>query len=354
VHGSEFDPYWYENPIAGVELVALPEMVHAIDLRDDFRAVKELRKLLMDRRPDVIHTHQSKAGILGRLAARAIPDVFVVHGIHIVPFEGVSAAKRRLYILVERLAALNTDLYIGVSNAVCQSYVDAKIAHPGQVRCVRSGMALDRFQTGKWPADWRALLGVSQVSSRPRVALMMAAFEPRKRHVAFLRAFAQVKDAVPDLKLLFAGQGPEEDSVRSAVKALKLQDRVVFCGHRPDPEALFAMADIAVLTSQREGLPRVLVQSLASGVPMIVNDLPGLDEVLRTGRNGLITPADDVVETARQMVQLLRDDVALKRLRRGAAETDVSDWDISSFGARTTQLYRPSPEVFAPSEIAAE
>lgn len=354
VHGHDFDPFWYENRIEGVDLIAVEQMIHPVDPHADWRAYKKLCTLFGTLAPDVIHTHQSKAGILGRLAARAVPDAYVAHGIHIVPFDGVSGMKRKSFILAERFAARNTDLYIGVSNAVGQSYIDAGIAEPEQVFCVRSGIGLDRFRTGMWPADWREILGVSNIENRPRVALMMAAFEPRKRHVPFLKALSEIKDDVPDLRVLLAGQGSEEQRIRAAVEALNLEDRVIFCGHRPDPQTLFAMADVSVLTSQKEGLPRVLIQSLASGVPMVLNDLPGLNEVLQNGRNGLITPANDIAETARQMVQLLRDDVALRRLRRGAVETDVEDWDLGSFGERTTQLYNPVSQIFVPSEVAAE
>jgi glycosyltransferase involved in cell wall biosynthesis len=142
--------------------------------------------------------------------------------------------------------------------------------------------------------------------------------------------------------------------IRKVVFDLELQDHVVFCGHRSDPEALFAMADVSVLVSQKEGLPRVLIQSLASGVPMILNDLAGLDEVLTNGLNGVMTPPDDVCATVNQMAQLLTDDLALSRLRQGVLETDVSDWDLASFGLRTTQLYRPANKLSAHSEIAAE
>lgn len=354
VHGREFDPYWYDNPIDGVRLLGLPDMVHSINLIADVQAHLKLRKMFADLAPDVIHTHQSKAGILGRLAARVLPYAFVVHGIHIVPYDGVGSAKAQLFKLAERMAAKNTDLYVGVSHAVCQSFIKAEIAKPEQMHCVRSGIALGQFREGVWPTDGISLLGAAQGESRPRVALMMAAFEPRKRHIPFLRAFAQIKDKLPDMKLLLAGQGPEEQAIRSAVVDLKLQGQVVFCGHRSDPEALFAMADLTVLTSQKEGLPRVLIQSLAAGVPMIINDLPGLDEVVKTGWNGVICPADDMAKTADQLVRLLHDDVTLQGLRRGARETDISDWDIARFGSRTTQLYYSPSRSFARSELTVE
>ncbi len=339
IHGADPDPYWDTHLPPGLTRIALPEMVHPVHPLQDFRAVKRLRQVYRSLGPDVIHTHQSKAGVLGRLAARAVPDAVVAHGIHIVPFEGVSPAKRALYIAAERLVSRQTDVFIGVSEAVGRSYVAAGITRRGRVHCVRSGMDIERFRNPALPADWRALLGVQSGNARPRVALMMAAFEPRKRHVAFLRAFARVAHTMPDLKLLLAGAGPEEARVRAAVRGLGLDKMVVFCGHRPDPEALFALADLSVLTSAREGLPRVAVQSVAAGCPMVVQHLPGIDEVIDHDRNGLIVNADDMRGVVRQMSALLRDDARLNRLRAGAQATDVSPWALDALGARTTSLY---------------
>lgn len=339
IHGDGHDPYWENNMPVGVERIAVPEMVHAVRPMQDIRAVARLRSVYRDIAPDVIHTHQSKAGILGRIAAHAAPDAVVAHGIHIVPFEGVSPAKRALYIAAEKMVARRTDVYIGVSEAVGRAYVQAGITRRGRVHCVRSGMDLARFQTPQLPGDWRALLGVPTGNARPMVALMMAAFEPRKRHVAFLQAFARVAHTMPDLKLLLAGRGPEEARVRAAVQDLGLGDRVVFCGHRSDPEALFALADLSILTSEREGLPRVAVQSIAAGCPMLVQDLPGLDEVVQHRENGWISDPHDIDATVGQMCSLLKDPMQLARLRRGARAADLGDWALDALGARTTALY---------------
>ncbi len=339
IHGADPDPYWDGHLPTELERITVPQMVHPVNPLQDFRAVMRLRQVYRALEPDVIHTHQSKAGILGRLAARAVPDAVVAHGIHIVPFEGVSPAKRAFYIAAERLVARRTDVFIGVSEAVGRSYVAAGITRRGRVHCVRSGMDIARFRNQSLPHDWRALLGVKGGNTRPRVALMMAAFEPRKRHVAFLHAFARVADTLPDLKLLLAGAGPEEARVRAAVAALGLKDRVVFCGHRPDPEALFALADLSVLTSAREGLPRVAVQSLAAGCPMIVQNLPGIDEIIEHDHNGMVAGADDMDGVALLMAGLFQDAARLNQLRAGAQATNVSAWTLDALGARTTSLY---------------
>jgi glycosyltransferase involved in cell wall biosynthesis len=354
VHGCDFDPFWYENPVEGVDLFYLPEMVHAVRPLQDAQAFLRLRRLYLREQPDVIHTHQSKAGILGRLASRALPNAIVAHGIHIVPFEGVSAIKRSCFVLAERWAAKNTDVFMGVSDSVGQMYSQEGIARETAVHCVRSGMDLDRFKSGRKPDDWRELLNISSGENHPTVALMMAAFEPRKRHVAFLQAFAGVADLVPDLKLMLAGEGPCEREIKDAVVQLGLQDRVVFCGHRSDPEALLAMADVLVLASEKEGLPRVVIQALAAGVPVIVNDLPGLEEVIHSGHNGIITPAGQVDETLRQMARILVDRDALTQLRKGAVNTNLSEWALDRLGHKTTTLYQRYLPPMKLQEVAAE
>lgn len=355
IHGAAPDPYWEDHLPRGLTRILLPEMVHQIHPVQDMRAVLRLRRIYRALQPDVIHTHQSKAGILGRLAARTVPEAVVAHGVHIIPFEGVPPAKRRLYLAAERLAARQTDVFIGVSEAVGRAYVRAGIARRGRVHCVRSGMDVARFRNPALPADWRNLLGVTRGNARPRVVLMMAAFERRKRHVPFLQSFARVADTLPELKLLLAGAGPEEAPIRAAVESLGLQDHVVFCGHRADPEALFALADLSVLTSAREGLPRVAVQSMAAGCPMIVQNLPGIDEIIDHGRNGLIADAGNMDDAVRQMLDLLQDDQRLKQLREGALATDVSAWSVDALGRRTTLLYglpvRRSPFAAAGHEV---
>jgi len=339
IHDAAPDPYWEDHLPSGLMRITLPEMVHPIHPLQDIRAVMKLRRIYRALDPDVIHTHQSKAGFVGRLAARSVPNAVVAHGVHIIPFAGVSPAKRALYLTAERLVARQTDVFIGVSEAVGRAYVNAGITRRGRVHCVRSGMDIARFRNPALPADWRDLLGVLRGDAKPRVVLMMAAFERRKRHVPFLQAFARVADRLPDLKLLLAGAGPEEARVRVAVDRLGLRDRVVLCGHRPDPESLFALADLSILTSAREGLPRVAVQSVAAGCPMVVQELPGIDEIITHGRNGLIADGHDMEVTVRQMLGLLQNDRRLDDLRQGALATDVSAWALDALGQRTTQLY---------------
>ncbi|WP_425045974.1 glycosyltransferase [Primorskyibacter sp. S87] len=336
-HGAEFDQSWYEDPVPGVRLIQIPQLVHALDPIADLRAVRALRGLYRDLLPDVVHTHQSKAGILGRLAADAAPSAQVVHGIHIVPFQGVGTLQKWLYLAAECAAARRTDAFVGVSDAVGQAYVQAGVTSAARVHTVRSGMDLNRFRNAGWPQDWRAILGLSKAGTKPPVAVMLASFEPRKRHVPFLRAFAKV--APPDMLLVLAGQGPLEAEIRDEIVRLGFADQVILCGHREDPEALLALADLSILASEREGLPRVVIQSLAAGCPVVVSALPGIDEVVRHGVNGIVADGSDMRQLASSVAALFKQRSDLLRLGQGAAETDTGAWGWDELGRRTTEIY---------------
>jgi glycosyltransferase involved in cell wall biosynthesis len=335
IHGAQVDQRWRGLAQEGIARVQVPELVHPIHPLNDMKAAMTLARLYRQLRPDVIHTHQSKAGVLGRLAAAATPEALVVHGAHILPFVGVSPVSRSIYIAAERLAARRTDLFLAVSQAVAREYVGAGIAPPDAIHCVRSGFDLARFRDAQPPADADHLRG----KDGRRVLLMLAAFEPRKRHLAFLQSLAQRAAELDGIRILLAGEGPLEGELRQAVVSLGLGQHVEFTGHRSDPEALLALSDLLVHTSAREGLPRVVVQAQAAGVPVVMNDLPGLNEVLGHGRNGVILPADNIPGVAEEALALLQDPVRLGHLRDSAAATDVSDWALDALGRRTTDLY---------------
>ncbi|MBD3665394.1 glycosyltransferase [Sulfitobacter aestuariivivens] len=339
VHGRDSDVYWDWHLPHGVTRIAVSEMVHPVQPMQDLRALRALRQTLRSLDPDVIHTHQSKAGILGRMAARATPKALVVHGIHILPVDGTSATKDAFYLAAEKWVAGGTDAFIPVSRAVGQSFAEAGICDAERLHPVYSGMDLKKFTNAQRPADWRALLGVPPRGLKPPVVVMMAAFEPRKRHIPFLRAFARVAAALPDVRLILAGEGPEEARIRAEIAAFRLTDHVILTGHRTDPEALFALADISVLTSVREGLPRVVVQSIAAGCPVVAQALPGLDEIVAHGHNGWLVDAGDVRPVADRLLHFLTQPAQLAALRSGALDTDVSSWSLETLGRETTQIY---------------
>lgn len=339
-HGSEFDPSWRDRFGDRVRLVEVPSLVHPVRPLTDMRAVRDLARLFARLKPDVVHTHQSKAGLVGRIAAAIARTPVVVHGVHIVPFLNVGAAERLVYLAAERAAARLTHAFVDVSAGMRDACLAAGVGRPDNHFVVYSGMNLDAFPGAAPPDDWRALLGVEAAAPKPPVVLMLAALEPRKRHIELIEAFAAVVARHPQARLVLAGEGPHRPAVEAAIARTGLGRTVRLIGFHPRPASLIALADLCVLTSMREGLPRVVVQYVAGGRPVVVSRVPGIEEIVADGRNGVIADADRVADAARIVAELLDDPARLAALRAGAEATDVSAW-------RADALVRGVAEVYA-------
>jgi glycosyltransferase involved in cell wall biosynthesis len=127
--------------------------------------------------------------------------------------------------------------------------------------------------------------------------------------------------------------------MEARVRTLGIERNVVFTGFHQHPEQLIALADIGLIASVREGLPRVLMQYLAGGTPIVATDLPCIDDVLRPDVNGLVVGSDDLDGLADAVVALLEDPARRARLARGAAATELSEWDVSRMGERLEAIY---------------
>lgn len=339
VYGRDHDP-GYETRLGDrIRMERIDSLVHPISPGADIRAVREMTRLFRRIAPDIVHTHQSKAGVVGRIAARLANVPHVVHGVHIAPFVNVGRAQRAAYIVVERMMARFTHAFISVSGGMRDAYLDAGIGPREAHHVVYSGMPLDTFIGAVPPDDWRALAGVEAVAPKPPILLMLAALEPRKRHRELIEVFDAVVKRFPEVRLLCAGEGPAREEVEMAIAAAGLQKNVCLLGFHTEPGRLVALADLCLLTSMREGLPRVVVQYMAGGKPTIVSRIPGIEEIAEHGVSGLITDPEDLSDTARAIIEVLSDDALRARLAAGAAATDVTPWQPHSLVEGTEQVY---------------
>lgn len=340
VHGKEFDPVLRASIAKALRVVTLDALVPPLSPTHDISAIGQLKRLLREWRPDIVHTHQSKAGIIGRLAARQARIPGIIHGVHILPFVHVGTVQRLMYLAAERLAARPTQAFIDVSQAMRDICVAHHIGSPGQHHIVHSGFDLKRFSQARWPDEPHLLLGTTPGAPKPPVVLMLAALEPRKRHVEFIEAFAQVVERIPNVRLLLAGEGPARSSVEAAIARSPVANSIRLIGYHSEPERLISLADVCVLTSMREGLPRVVMQYLAGSRPCVASHLPGIEEVVRHGVNGIVTPAEDVSAAAAAITDLLGNEPYRARLADGARRTDLSSWGLDAMCERVEMVYR--------------
>ena len=355
VYGEEHDA-GHEVRLKGhITMARLDSLVHPVNPRADIRATREMARLFREIRPDIVHTHQSKAGVVGRAAARLARVPHIVHGVHIAPFVNVGRAQRVAYIAVERVMARFTHAFISVSGGMRDAYLEAGIGARQDHHVVYSGMKLDAFIGATPPEDWRELAGVEEDAPKPPILLMLAALETRKRHRELIEAFGPVVERFPEVRLLCAGEGPAREEVEAAIAASGLKKNIRLLGFHSEPGRLVALADLCLLTSMREGLPRVVVQYMAGGKPAVVTRIPGIEEIMTDGHSGLVTDPEDLSDTARAILDVLSDNALRVHLAAGAAETDVTPWQPHSLVEGTEEVYaqlvsppecRPDPAKF--------
>lgn len=339
IHGPGANPIWAERIGDRFRLISMDALVHPISPVADLVALRDLRQIYRQLQPDIVHTHESKAGIVGRVAAAAARVPLIVHTIHIAPFVAVSGGQRLLYIDAERACAHFTHLLIAVSRGMQQAYLDAGIGGGVPIQVIHSGMPLDRFTSAVPPLDWRNRIGGWNGKERPHFILKIAAFEERKRQLPLLRAMAAGLRERSNACLLFAGDGPERLRCEEEARVLGIADKVRFLGHDPAPWELIALADLCVHAAEREGLPRTAVQAIAGGKPLVVARLPGIEEIVADNINGIITDADDLAVTAAQIFALLDSPHRLAQLQHGARSTNVSSWHEEMMGERIDRAY---------------
>ena len=308
---------------ANVRVLVVPTLVRPIRPLTDARALVGLVRLLRRERFDVVHTHSTKAGILGRVAARIAGVPVVVHTLHSLVFHEYQAAwKNSVYIWLKRRCAPITDLLISVNERTTRGALEAGIGRPEQYLTIYSGFELDRFLTIRDRLTVEAAKQRLGIPAAAPVVGKIARLFPLKGHEQFLASAAEIARMNPAVWFLLVGDGPIRPEIERQIAALGLRDRTVFTGRvAPDevPACIQAM-DVVVHTSLREGLARVLPQAGAVGKPIVTFDLDGAPEVVEEGVSGYLVKPLDTSALARRVIELLADPARGRRMgERGRA-----------------------------------
>jgi len=295
-------------------LTILPQLVRPIHPWKDWLALIRLAALFRAERPQLVHTHSGKAGILGRLAARRAGVPMIVHTIHGPSFGAFqSAPANHLFRAAERYAAGCTTHFVSVAEAMTAQYLAAGIGRPEQFTCIYSGFPLEPFRAARADPAFRASLGLGPADF---VVGLVARLTRLKGHDDLIAAAPLLVKRCPQIKFLLVGDGPLRKQLEAKVRALSLQSHFVFAGLvTPDqiPPYLASM-DVLAHLSRREGLARALPQALAAGRPVMAYDCDGAKEICLDGETGFLIPPGDLEQLSARLLQLAGDPALRRRL----------------------------------------
>lgn len=325
--------------VPGLEVIEVPALVRPVRPWQDTRAYLDLKRLFIRERFDVVHTHSSKAGILARVAARRAGVPLVVHTVHGQAFHPYQSRwTHAAYVLAERWAARHCDRILAVAQAMVDQCVAARVAPADLYRVVYSGMNMEPFLTARPEPALRRSLGIPD--GVPVVGKIARLFE-LKGHSYLLDAAPHIAAALPEVRFLLVGDGVLRGQIAARAAELGLADRFVFAGLVP-PAAVCrytALMDVLVHLSLREGLPRTVVQALATGVPAVGFALDGTPEVIIDGVTGRLCSPGDSQAVAAAVIGLLQDDAARQRLGAAGRERVRSQFCWRRMAAIIEQEY---------------
>jgi len=307
----------------GVQVQVIPSLIRSLSPHHDLRALRELGQFIRSTRPDLVHTHSSKAGLLGRISARlnGVPSVFTAHG---WAFEdGVPLPRKLVAIPSEWFAARCCNRIITVSQAGHTLARRYRIASPGKMEVIYYGIP---------DAPPRALPGTGETP----VIVMVARIASQKDHAVVLRAVAQLPF---DFRLIFVGDGPTRASVEAEARSLLPDGKVSFLGDRSDVPELLARAHVFVLGTNWEGLPISILEAMRAGLPVVASDVGGVREEVVEGETGFVVPRGDA-DAMRERLRLLLMQPEL-RIRMGLAGRRRFEvlFSIKGMIEKTTKLY---------------
>jgi glycosyltransferase involved in cell wall biosynthesis len=328
--------------LGSVPVHRVPSLVRRISPAHDISAVRQLRALMAARDYSVVHTHTAKAGVVGRLAAQLAGVPCIIHGLHGITFhEGLAWPTRMAYLWTERLLAYRTHCIVSVSQGLRDRYLSAGVGRPDQYRVIHSGMDIGAYRDAHSQRRTRGqgIRTAAAVQDSDFVVVTIGRLEPRKGQRFVLEAIARLVDRHPGLRLWVVGEGHGEGDLRDLSRSLGLDDVVSFLGYRADVPDLLAACDSFIFASLWEGLPQVLVQAAAAGLPIVTSDVEGAREVVHHGVSGYIVPRADTAALAERLDELLADPNGARQMGSRGCNNIGDRWAIETQMAETVRLY---------------
>ncbi len=305
----------------GVKMIPVAALVRAVDPLKDFQALIFLCKLMRQEKPAIVHTHTSKAGILGRLAAKISAVAVIIHTPHGHVFYGhFNRLISRLFLLVERLFGRITDGVVALTDGEKNDYVQLSVYQAGKMVTIHSGVDIQRFSDVRTNAtEIKKNIGL-----KPNTIVVGAVgwLLPIKGPSFLLKAMAAVWKGFPTASLVYVGKGELEQRLKSDAVRMGVADKVLFLGWRDDIPEIMQTFDLFVLPSLNEGMGRVLVEAMAAGKAVVASNVGGVPDLVKHGQNGFLVKPGDITDLSYYIGRLLQDEKL--RLKMGLSGRRIS------------------------------
>lgn len=338
---SDNPPSENENRAAegGVTLIRMKSLVRDISPIDDIAALFKLYIHMLKNRYDLVHTHTSKAGILGRIAAKMAGVRNIVHTPHGHIFYGYFAPQlTKVFVFFEWLIMRFTSAQITLTNQEKKDYLAKGIGPAGRIHPIYSGIDLSPFLGPRAEKESvRKSLGLERDHF---VAGTVARLVPVKNHDLIVSAAAKLSDRIKTIRFVFAGDGELKESLQKKIDKLNMTRLFIFTGWKNNIPDILSAFDIFVMCSKNEGMGRAFVEAQAAGLPVIGSNVGGIPEVLDNGKTGYLVKPDDPDDLAEKIEMMYNRRGELKEMSDACRQWACSKFSEKVMVKKIDDLYR--------------
>ena len=296
----------------GIPTRVIPSLINHVNPIANLKAVADLRRIMVEGKYDIVHTHSSVAGVVGRLAALAACIPVIIHHVHGWGFhDGMSGWTRKLYLSLERLCAKFTDRIVTVSEPDIQKGLTQGIGTEDKFTLINNGIDLEKFRQDVDVQQVRSELGLDPEC---KLVGMVGRLDEQKNPLDLIRAAAIVTKSYSKVQFLIVGDGSLRPECERLINELNLKDKFFLLGFRSDVPRILPILTITAMSSLWEGLPLAFLESMSAGKPIVANDIDGASDVVVNGETGFLVSPHKPQAMAERILTLLNDETLCNKM----------------------------------------
>ncbi|HEX6268699.1 MAG TPA: exopolysaccharide biosynthesis polyprenyl glycosylphosphotransferase [Anaerolineales bacterium] len=296
----------------------IPSLINHIDPVVNLKAVADLRRIMVEGKYDIVHTHSSVAGVVGRIAALAAGIPVILHHVHgWGPLEGMTVWTKKLYLTLERFCAKFTDRIITVAEPDIQKGLDQGIGTEDKFTLINNGIDLEKFRQDVDAQQVRSELGLDP---KCKLVGMVGRLDEQKNPLDLIKAAAIVTQSYPKVQFLIVGDGSLRPDCEKLINELNLKDKFFLLGFRNDVPRILPILTITAMSSLWEGLPLAFLESMSAGKPIVANNIDGAGDVVVDGETGFLVNPRQPQAMAERILALLNNERLCNKMGRIAQQ----------------------------------
>ena len=325
----------------------IPEIIRELNPIKDFIAFFKLWLLLKKIKPQIVHTHSSKAGILGRWAAFFAGVPTIIHTYHGFGFHDYQPFLiKKFYVIAERLSCIIADKLVVVSHHNIQKALKEKVGKKEQYTVIRCGIEIQKYREKN--VNIFAKKSDLNIPADAKVVGMVACFKDQKSPLDFVKIAAEILRQRQNVFFVMVGDGELRAAIEQKIKKFGIQNNIKLLGWRDDVVDIIKIFDVSVLTSLWEGLPMVILESMASGIPVVATMVDGTQEIIKSEYNGFLVQCHDVSDFVNKIMLVLDNPKIREKFVTNSNSLLVDEFDQTVVIQKIKDLYvgltTPFPE----------